>query len=317
MLFGLFFQAQGLEDQWSLIRLAGMRATRFTRFPDCTKMGQVKQSAKIESRHNPRFKLWREWVRHPETEACPWLAVESWKTAIELAESRPVLALLCSDPSDPRASALSAKSRETHSVDARLLRQLSSVESFQGLVAFFEKPSWAWEDLPSTILCPWRLQDPGNLGTLLRTAHATGGGVVCGPGSVSCFNPKVVRASAAALFSTPFRERVAVEDVQSRGWRLVAATPGEGESLFETDLHPPLAFLVGNEGGGLPTEILERADTRVHIPMRAGSESLNAAVAGSLLLYEVYRRGPGRGREAATARATGPDLLESRQSEVT
>ncbi len=247
-------------------------------------------SAKIESRHNARFKLWREWSRHPERSECPWLPVENRKVAEELATTRPIRTLLCSDPKNPRLAPLLARALETHVVDDKLLGSISPVQSHQGFLAFFDKPGWTWSDLPKRILCLWKLQDPGNLGTILRTAHATRCGVVCGPGGVSCFNGKVVRASAAALFSTPFLEGGSLREVKARGWRLLGATPDEGESLFDAALEPPLAVVVGNEGTGLEPEALDLADGLVHIPMAAGCESLNAAVAGALILYEMFRR---------------------------
>ncbi len=247
-------------------------------------------TSRIESRQNSRFKLWKEWSIHPERQECPWLPVENRKVALELARTRPIRTLLCSEPEDPRLEPLRRGALETQVIDDKLLRQISAVRSFQGFVAFFEKPEWNWEDLPPNILCVWKLQDPGNLGTLLRTAHATGCGVVCGPGGVSCFNGKVVRASASALFSTPFLEGKRLAEVKARGWRLVAATPDQGESLFEAELRPPLALIVGNEGAGLEAEALDLAEQRIHVPMAPGCQSLNAAVAGALLLYEVFRR---------------------------
>ncbi len=261
---------------------------------------------RIDSRHNPRFKEWKRLLARPQVADCPWVAVEGWKAAVELAVSRPIQLLLCSDSDRPEFETLRRRSAQAFLLPERLLRGLSSVESFQGLLAFFEKPSWDWPDLPSRLLFAWKLQDPGNLGGLLRTARATGFGVVCGPDTVSCYNPKAVRASSAALFFTPILENATPLDVRRRGYRLVAATSREGVPFWEADWTPPLAVLVGNEGRGLEVEILAGSDQLVHIPMRGGAESLNAAVAGSLLLYEAIReKGEGRSSKGEGRRAKG------------
>lgn len=245
----------------------------------------------IESRQNPQFKQWLKFTLHPESEDCPWLPVEGWKQIEELAERHRVELLLYSDPSDSRVDGLLARSQETVQLPPRLLKSLSTVESPQGAVAFFQKPSWTWKNVTPYILYLYQLQDPGNLGTLLRTARATGiFSLVAGPETVSCFNSKVVRASAAALFSVPFLQGIEMEELSRHGYKLWAAVSREGVSLFQARFEPPLAVLIGSEGAGLDPEVVEKADEKVHIPMHRESESLNAAVAGSLILYEIFRQ---------------------------
>ena len=159
------------------------------------------------------------------------------------------------------------------------------------MLAFFEKPAWKWEDLTPWVLYLDQLQDPGNCGTLLRTAQATGMfSVVTSPRSVACFNSKVVRASAASLFAVPFLEGLKLEELRDRGYALSAATLQEGQSLFEARLEPPQAIVIGNEGSGPTQSTLAMTDGRFHIPMQEHSQSLNAAVAGSLIVYEVFRQ---------------------------
>lgn len=245
----------------------------------------------IESRQNPKFKQWLKFTTHPEREDCPWLAVEGWKQVGELAERNRIELLFYSDPSDSRLDGLLARSREAAQLAPRLLKSLSTVESPQGAIAFFGKPPWTWKNVTPYILYLYKLQDPGNLGTLLRTARATGiFSLVAGPGTVSCFNAKVVRASAAALFSVPFLEAIEMEELSRRGYKIWSAQTREGISLFRARFKPPLAVLIGSEGAGLDPEVAEKADEKVHIPMEGESESLNAAVAGSLILYEIVRQ---------------------------
>ncbi len=159
------------------------------------------------------------------------------------------------------------------------------------MVAFFEKPAWKWEDLTPWVLYLDQLQDPGNLGTLLRTARATGMfSVATSPGSVACFNSKVIRASAGSLFAVPFLEGLELEELQDRGYALSAATLQDGQSLFEARFESPQAIIIGNEGSGPTASTLGLADDQFHIPMRGRSQSLNAAVAGSLIAYEIFRQ---------------------------
>lgn len=247
----------------------------------------------IESPRNKRFKLWRRCVEQPEREDCPWIAVEGWKAISDLAAERSLELLVLADSGGGgrRVDGLIGRAKSCFSVPDKLFRQLSTVAAPQGALAFFAKPRWTWEDLPPCALYLDQLRDPGNLGTLMRTARATGSGILAGPGTVSCCNSKAVRASAAALFSAPFLESVPLHQLSEQNRRLVAAALDGGESLFEADLSPPLAVAVGNEGAGVSPETVEAADALIHIPMLAGADSLNAAVAGSLILYEVFRRG--------------------------
>jgi RNA methyltransferase, TrmH family len=247
--------------------------------------------SRIESRRNAEYKRLRDFVSRPESEECPWVPVEGWKQVLELSSRLCPELLLYTEARDERVLALAANSVRSLSLSSTLLQGISSLQSSQGVIAFFKKPEWKLEDLTPWVLYLWRLQDPGNLGTLLRTAGATGFFSVAGsPDTVSRFNSKVIRASVNALFTVPMVEGVSVEDLRRRGYRLTASTALSGESLFEAELAPGTAFIVGNEGSGIAPEVVARADSRLHIPMQAASESLNAAVAGSLIMYEAYRR---------------------------
>ncbi|HIE12706.1 MAG TPA: RNA methyltransferase [Desulfotomaculum sp.] len=142
------------------------------------------------------------------------------------------------------------------------------------------------------------LQDPGNLGTMLRTAGAAGAsGAVLLPGTVSLYNPKVVRATAGALFRLPVVEGVSVTEalafIKNAGLKLVAAEAQGDLPFYAADFLGPTAIAVGGEGAGLKTEVKKAAHQRVFIPMPGGTESLNAAVAASLLIYEALRQRQG------------------------
>jgi TrmH family RNA methyltransferase len=138
------------------------------------------------------------------------------------------------------------------------------------------------------------VRDPGNAGTVIRTADAAGANAVVLAGqSVDAYNPKTVRATVGSLFHLPFAiapdPAVAVRAAQARGLRVLAAD-GAGEvDLFETDLDVPTAWLFGNEAWGLPAELAELADERVAIPIHGRAESLNLATAAAVCLYATAR----------------------------
>jgi TrmH family RNA methyltransferase len=181
----------------------------------------------------------------------------------------------------------------------------------QGIAALLVPPVWKIEsalpanDNAALLLVAAGLQDPGNLGTLIRSAEAFGAtAVLTTAGTVSEWNQKAVRASAGSVFRVPVVAITAEELIalKSRGVRLLAAVAPNAdsgsESAADAGLTNACALMIGNEGAGLGEEWLALADARISIPTPGRVESLNAAVAGSLLLYEASRQ-----REAAQLRA--------------
>jgi TrmH family RNA methyltransferase len=143
------------------------------------------------------------------------------------------------------------------------------------------------------ILIAVGLQDPGNLGTLVRSAEAFGAtGVLTTPGTVSAWNGKALRASAGSVFRVPVAAATpeAMERLEQAGVRLLAAMKDDATAIDEVALGGPVALMIGNEGAGLDAGWVAMADERVTIPCPGWVESLNAAVAGSLLLYEASRQ---------------------------
>ena len=185
---------------------------------------------------------------------------------------------------------------------ADVFASISETQSPQGVAALLVPPSFHLDALlrgrPLLVIAVG-LQDPGNLGTILRSAEAFGAtGVLTTAGTVSPWNGKCMRASAGACFRMPV---VPVSDdvlatLAARSIRLFATVPADGKSATNVNLQQPCALLIGNEGAGLPQEWLTLADARVTIPCVGRAESLNAAVAASILLYEASRqRSPGYG----------------------
>jgi TrmH family RNA methyltransferase len=176
-------------------------------------------------------------------------------------------------------------------------------DSPQGVAALVRLKEFSIEDLiervhVGPIMVLVGLQDPGNLGTILRSAEAFGsGGVVTGEGTVSPFNSKVIRASAGSVFRLPLvvaKSAGGLEEVFSRfkahRVRLIATSSHKGTSLDQANLTGPVAIFVGNEGSGVPRDLISRMDESVAIPHTPQVESLNAGVAGSIVLYEAARQ---------------------------
>jgi RNA methyltransferase, TrmH family len=169
------------------------------------------------------------------------------------------------------------------------------------------------------ILIAAGLQDPGNLGTLVRSAEAFGAsGVLTTAGTVSAWNQKALRASVGSVFRVPVVAVTAEEiaELKGRGIRLIAAVGVDDSGVVaaqEMDFTSACALMVGNEGSGLGAEWMDMCDAQVTIPCPGPVESLNAAVAGSLLLYEASRQRGGRSQEQKQRRNTG--ILRSAQDD--
>lgn len=180
-------------------------------------------------------------------------------------------------------------------------------ESPQGIAALVEIPRFSFAEALAgpkpLVVVTAGLQDPGNFGTLVRSAEAFGAsGVIALPGTVSVWNSKALRASAGSAFRIPViaeKPGPAFEALSAKRIPVLAAVP-EGTNAgaiacSEADLAGPAAILIGNEGSGLSSELLARAAQRIAIPTPGLVESLNAAIAASVLLYEAARqRGAGR-----------------------
>jgi TrmH family RNA methyltransferase len=169
----------------------------------------------------------------------------------------------------------------------------------QGVAALVEAPQFTVQTMFPTapgpaplVVIAAGLQDPGNLGTLVRSAEAFGAtGMILLPGTVSLWNAKTLRASSGSAFRLPvlaLAADAAFTTLRDQGVRIFAAVARDGDS--EADLRGPSALLIGNEGSGLPEAWIAQADARVTIPFTGGVESLNAAIAGSVLLYDAMRQ---------------------------
>jgi TrmH family RNA methyltransferase len=171
------------------------------------------------------------------------------------------------------------------SVDPALLAEVSQLAHPPRVLGVFRRDDLPREPLPEVGLALWHVADPGNVGTLLRTADALGPAFVAlSAGCADPTGPKAVRASMGAIF------RVPTCAFDAAPGRRVALAPRDGTPLSEVDLDGPTVFLLGAEREGLPDSVVAAADERAAIPQAPGAESLNVAAAGAIALYERARR---------------------------
>jgi len=167
-------------------------------------------------------------------------------------------------------------------VEAALLAEVSTLAHPPRVVAVFRRDGLPRGTRPAT-LALWRVADPGNVGTLLRSADEFGAGVALSPGCADPTGPKALRASMGALF------RVPLAGFDEAPGRRVALVPHGGTPLTEVDLSGEVVLVLGAERSGLPADVLDRCDVQATIPQTGRAESLNVAMAGTVALYELAR----------------------------
>jgi TrmH family RNA methyltransferase len=267
---------------------------------------------RIEGRHNPLVKELRQAFSRAELTEGGDCAIEGLRILEEAIRSGlRFSAVFFRESAQDRAERLLPQigaQVETLLLPDKLFDSLVPSESPQGVAALVRLKEFSLDDVvekerlqvgPIIVLAG--LQDPGNLGTILRSSEAFGSaGVVLGEGTVSPFNSKVVRASAGSVFRLPVihgqgkasggKLAEVSEKLRAEGVRLIATSSHKGTRLDQADLRGPAAIFFGNEGAGLPREVMARMDEFISIPHTVQVESLNAGVAASIVLYEAARQ---------------------------
>ena len=266
----------------------------------------------ISSRQNPLVRRFREVARDPGDALLldgPHLIEDALAAALRI----DTLAV------DSEANeAIAAVARRAHasgarvvSVPAAVLAAMSPVRNPAGIVAIAARPACsldgALQGPAQMVLMIADVQDPGNLGAIVRVAEACGAtGIVVGHGSADPWGWKALRGSMGSAFRLPLAGRLplvaAIEAARQHGLQVLAAVPRTGTPLPDCDLRRPVAVLLGGEGPGLSADMLARADQRVTIPMRPPVESLNVATAAALIVSEAERQ---RGANNAAERQPG------------
>ena len=278
-----------------------------------TKAGRLRARS-VASSANATIKVYRRALAEGVT-ANGWLAIEGFRLleeALKNVENSSPPSCRCSSPrihsvmvakgAAEKAFPLLAHlpgEAEVVEVPDRLFASLSQTQSPQGIAALVELPSRSLDtllSLPGALLVvACGMQDPGNLGTILRSAEAMGAsGVLALKSTVCLFNPKVVRSSGGAIFRLPVLPGLQAEALLAQlhraEFRVIAADQRGAIILHEADLRGRIAFLIGQESAGLPECLRSAATSIVRIPIRLGVNSLNAAAAAAICLYEAARQ---------------------------
>ena len=266
----------------------------------------------ITSRQHPIVKEFRALARS----AGPLMLLDGWHLLAEAAAARVAVKTiaLCGPPTAREQSLIDALRRtgtQVVEVSGSVLNAVSPVNAPTGVVASALIPEVTSADVlspaPALVLAAAGLQDPGNAGArtsagaggnagaIIRSAAAAGAtGVVLDELSADPWGWKALRASMGAAFHLPVVRSSALSGLAAEwrrsGVRLVATVPRAGLSMYDVDFMLPTAVLLGGEGPGLPQELIDAADLKVSIPMHGAIESLNAAVASALVLYEARRQ---------------------------
>jgi TrmH family RNA methyltransferase len=253
----------------------------------------------VESKQNARLKALRKALNAGARDADGLVGIEGQHLLEEaLRAGLHVPTVFVAQGAERVLDALSLPAAtEILSVPRKLLDEALATETPQPVAALVEPPRWSWAHIlgaresPALVVILAGLQDPGNLGAILRSAEAFGAtGIVSLPGTVSAWNSKAVRASAGSVFRVPLLAASADEcfkRLREGSVKSLATAVRDAEPANLADLAAPLALLIGNEGNGVPHEIADHADAAITIPCPGPVESLNAAVAASVLLYEA------------------------------
>jgi len=183
-------------------------------------------------------------------------------------------------------------------VSENVMKKIADTETPQGIIAVCKMRQPKLENLLASgkmLLVLDRVGDPGNIGTMLRTADAAGiGGLVLLKGCADIYAPKTVRSSMGSLFHIPVLSGVSEQEFVSAakkaGYDLLVTCLDGADNLYKADLSGRIAFVMGNEAGGVNESLLEKADKRVYIPMAGRAESLNVAMAAGIVMFEALRR---------------------------
>ena len=253
----------------------------------------------ITSSQNPKLKLARALQGRPKERREEGVFLAEGVRLVEeaLAAEWPIRFVLYSDGLSERGKELVEKLKvaglDVEEAAGDLLQAASGTETSQGILAVLELGTLPLPDSPNFILIPDQIRDPGNLGTLIRTAAAAGvQAVLLPPETTDAFAPKVVRVGMGAHFWLPIHtlEWNAIEQVCKQAKLQIFLADMFGQSCWETDFNAPLALIVGGEAEGASEQARQLANQTISIPISEKVESLNAGVAGAILMFEIVRQ---------------------------
>lgn len=178
-------------------------------------------------------------------------------------------------------------------VSKDIIKILSSTEHPQGILAVVEKKAPKADINDGFYILIDKVQDPGNMGTIIRSAHGSGAsGIILTKGTVDIYNDKVLRSTMGSIFHIPIFEDAEdiIDILKKKNYRFVVSSLQTDKNFYEENLKGNIVICVGNEGNGVSEDIYKLADIKVKIPMPGGAESLNVSVASSIMMFEIVRQ---------------------------
>lgn len=186
------------------------------------------------------------------------------------------------------------KNTKVYGVSDSLFKSVCDTDNPQGILAVVRSTLVEIKYDYGFYMLADKIQDPGNMGTIIRTAHAAGAlGVIITKGTVDIYNDKTLRATMGSIFKIPviYDENLSlVQKLKSDGFKLITSSLDTDNNFYDIDLTQKVIISVGNEGNGICEDVYNMCDIKVKIPMPGGAESLNAAVAASIMMYEAVRQ---------------------------
>ena len=242
----------------------------------------------IESSSNPKIKKWTKLKQKKYRYQSNEFIVEGEHLVLEAMNSHVVKEILVKEGSMVHLNLAFNENHPIYILKENLFAQIASTETPQPIMAVCEMKSTLIEKQNRLLLLD-RVQDPGNLGTLLRSAVAFGfDGVILGEGCVDVYNEKVIRSTQGAIFKIPIEFHDLKEYtslLQANGVKVYGTSLQNGKPLGEIEETVKMAFILGNEGQGVSSEVLSSTDENIFIEMSQNIESLNVSIAGSIIMY--------------------------------
>lgn len=242
----------------------------------------------IESNNNPKLKKWAKLKQKKYRYQSEEFIVEGEHLVLEAIKANVVKEILVKEGTTLHLNEAYHSISTIYILKENLFAQIASTETPQPIMAVCQMRTISIEH-SNRILLLDRVQDPGNLGTLLRSAVAFGfDGVILGDGCVDLYNEKVIRSTQGAIFNLPILNRnlqMTMSSLKEEGVKIFGTSLQNGRPLSEIEEYSKMAFILGNEGSGVSQELLSTTDGNIFIEMSENIESLNVSIAGSIIMY--------------------------------
>ena len=245
----------------------------------------------IQSVQNEKVKSWKKLLTKKGRDKAGQFLVEGFHLVEEALKKDCVAAIIVHEQTEiPRSWNIDGY--DLYTTTSAIVKELAETETSQGVFAVCDKKHWQEQSYGKVLLLDG-VQDPGNIGTIIRTADAAGiEAVICGDGCVDVYNSKALRSTQGSIFHLPVIKANLLDyisSLQSEGVPVYGTSLQNAVDYREVQPQEKFALVVGNEGNGVSAEVLERCSRNLYIPIHGGAESLNVTVATGILVYHLYK----------------------------